>query len=86
MSSWEKKITGAFISRYMASVPRDEAAGTFRNSMRLRSVSIFPDFDQAVPDEKESYLEAARPWNEKGLYILAGKNGEKERGLKPLTV
>jgi hypothetical protein len=85
MNNWEKKITGAFISRYTASVHRDEAAGTFRNSMRLRSASIFPDFDQAVPDEKESYLEAAEALERKGLVSLSWEKRGKGERLKTIS-
>jgi hypothetical protein len=85
MNDWEKKITDAFINRYMAAAPRDEAAGTFRNSMRLRSVSIFPDFDQAVPDEKESYLEAAEALERKGLVSLSWEKREKGERLKTIN-
>ncbi|MDR0586932.1 MAG: DUF2220 family protein, partial [Treponema sp.] len=51
----------------------------------LRSVSIFPGFDKAAPDEKESYLEAAEVLERKGLLSLKWeKRGEGER-LKTLS-
>jgi hypothetical protein len=85
MNCWEKKIIGAFISRFTASAPRDEAAGTFRNSMRLRSVSLFPDFDQAAPDEKESYLEAAETLERKGFVSLTWEKRGKGERLRTIT-
>ncbi|MDR3193071.1 MAG: DUF2220 family protein [Treponema sp.] len=85
MNGWEKKITGAFISRYAVSAPRAEAAGLYKNSMRLRSASIFPDFDQAEPDEKESYLEAAESLERKGLVSLSWEKREKGERLKTIA-
>jgi hypothetical protein len=85
MNYWEKTITEAFIRRYTVSAPRDEAAGTFRNSMRLRSVSVFPDFDKAAPDEKESYLEAAEALERKGLVSLNWEKRGKGERLKTIT-
>jgi hypothetical protein len=85
MNDWEKKIIGAFISRYEVSAPRDEAAGKYRNSMRLRSAAVFPEFDQAPPDEKESYLEAAETLERKGLASLNWEKRGKGERLKTIT-
>jgi hypothetical protein len=85
MSGWEARIIDAFISRYFASVA--EAEMEERNTLRLRSVSIFPDFDTAVPDEKESYLEAAETLERNGVITLKwekrGKGGLRDAGLAP---
>jgi hypothetical protein len=85
MSDWEKKIISVFISRYEVSAPRDEAAGKYRNSMRLRSVAIFPEFDRAEPDEKESYLEAAETLERKGFVSLNWEKRGKGERLKTIT-
>jgi hypothetical protein len=83
LAGWEKEIAGAFISRYMVSAGQDGKDG--RNVMRLRSVSIFPGFEDASPDEKESYLEAAEALERKGLLDLKWeKRGRGER-LKTLN-
>ncbi|MDR0451350.1 MAG: DUF2399 domain-containing protein [Treponema sp.] len=85
MNGWEKKITEAFTSRYAVSSSRAEAAGLYRNSMRLRSVSIFPGFDRAVPDEKESYLEAAEALERRGLVSLNWEKRGKGERLKTIN-
>jgi len=53
--------------------------------MRLRSVSIFPEFDRADPDEKESYLEAAEILEQKGLLNLNWEKRGKGERLKTLN-
>jgi hypothetical protein len=85
MNDWEKKIISVFISRYEVSAPRDEAAGKYRNSMRLRSVAVFPEFDHAAPDEKESYLEAAEALERRGLVSLNWEKRGKGERLKTIT-
>jgi hypothetical protein len=83
MSGWEIKIIGAFISRYFTSAA--ETGREERGVMRLRSVALFPNFDTAVPDEKESYLEAAESLERKGLLILNWEKRNKGERLKTLT-
>ncbi|MDR3193396.1 MAG: DUF2399 domain-containing protein [Treponema sp.] len=86
MNDWEKKIADAFISRYSVSGSRAEVTGEVcKNSMRLRSVSIFPDFDLADPDEKESYLEAAESLERKGLVSLSWEKRGKGERLKTIA-
>jgi hypothetical protein len=83
MILWEREIINAFIARYFASAPSAEEKE--RPPMRLRSVSLFPGFDAAPPDEKESYLEAAEALEHRGLLKLHWeKRGLGER-LKTLT-
>jgi hypothetical protein len=83
MILWEREIINAFIARYFASAPPTEEAE--RPPMRLRSISLFPGFDVAPPDEKESYLEAAEALERRGLLKLHWeKRGLGER-LKTLT-
>ncbi|MDR0997478.1 MAG: hypothetical protein LBL70_00290, partial [Treponema sp.] len=85
MNDWEKKIISVFISRYEVSAPRDEAAGKYRNSMRLRSAAFFPEFERAAPDEKESYLEAAETLERKGLVSLNWEKRSRGERLKTIT-
>ncbi|MDR1144466.1 MAG: hypothetical protein LBK77_09675, partial [Spirochaetaceae bacterium] len=81
--SWERKIIEAFTDRYFASAPLGEAEE--RNAIRLRSVSIFPGFDAAPADEKESYLEAAEALEKKGLVNLVWEKRGKGERLKTLA-
>ncbi|MDR2662964.1 MAG: DUF2399 domain-containing protein [Treponema sp.] len=80
--NWEQKIIGAFTDRYFASAPLGGAEE--RNAIRLRSVSIFPGFDAAPADEKESYLEAAEALEKKGLVNLVWEKRGKGERLKTL--
>ncbi|MDR1566639.1 MAG: DUF2220 family protein [Treponema sp.] len=82
MRDWEKEIIGVFVSRYFASVV--PAGAEERNAIRLRSLSIFPDFDAASPDEKESYLEAAEALENRGLLHLRWEKRNKRSRLKTL--
>jgi len=77
MTGWQGKIIDAFIARYFDSAP---GAEDDRNSLRLRSAMLFPDFDSASPDEKESYLESAEELERKGVVKLRWeKHGKGER-------
>ncbi|MDR1576232.1 MAG: DUF2220 domain-containing protein [Treponema sp.] len=80
MYHFEKKIIDAFISRCLAYIGK-----TGQNAVRLRSVSIYPEFDAAPPDEKQSYLAAAEALERKGILSLNWeKRGRGER-LKTLA-
>jgi hypothetical protein len=83
MNDGELKIINAFISRYFVSVAK--AGGMEKNALRLQSASIFPDFDSAPPDEKESWLEAAEALERKGLLILNWEKRNKGERLKTLN-
>jgi hypothetical protein len=85
MTAWEKKIINAFISRYSVSVPKSEVTGILRNSLRLRSVSIYPEFDTAGNDEKESYLKAVETLKRQGLVSVNWEKGGKGKRIKTLT-
>ncbi|GHV24581.1 hypothetical protein FACS189498_1940 [Spirochaetia bacterium] len=78
MTPVEKKIVDVFISRYLA-------GGTERKSLRLRSVSVFPGFDTARPDEKESFLEAAESLERRNIISLKWEKRGKGERLKTLT-
>ncbi|MDR0527463.1 MAG: DUF2220 family protein [Spirochaetaceae bacterium] len=75
MPVWENRITSAFLDRFEGK----------NNEMRLRSVSIFPDFDGASAGEKESYLEAAEALEQKNLLILNWEKRGKGERLKTLV-
>ncbi|MDR0553973.1 MAG: DUF2220 domain-containing protein [Treponema sp.] len=77
MTNWEKNITNAFISRFHFSSSATEAK---RNSLRLRSSSIFPNFDSAHPEEQKAYLDAAKALEERNILRLRWEkpiNGER---------
>jgi hypothetical protein len=75
MTVWEKKIIDAFTGR----------GNGEQNNMRLRSDSIFPDFDAASPDEREAYLEAAESLERKGLLVLKREKWNEGERLKTLA-
>jgi hypothetical protein len=75
MTFFEKKICEAFLSRFSGE----------QSTMRLRSLSIFPDFENASPDEKSSYLEAAESLEQKGLITLKWEKHRKGEIVKTLT-
>jgi hypothetical protein len=81
MSVWEKRILAAFTRRYFASA----GAKAERGEIRLRSVSVFPGFDAALPDEKESYLEAAEELERKGVVRLTWEKRKKGQRLLTFT-
>jgi hypothetical protein len=83
MNDGELKIINAFISRYFVSAAR--AGGMEKNTLRLQAASLFPDFDSALPDEKESWLEAAEELERKGLLILKWEKRSKGERLKTLN-
>ena len=78
MTVWEKKIINALIDNFFAS--KEE-----RKTLRLRSSHFFPDFDNANPDEKESYLEAAEHLQQKEIIILRWEKRGKGERLKTLS-
>jgi predicted transcriptional regulator len=83
MTVWEKKIVDAFISHYFAS-PFNPETGEDRKYLRVRSGVLFPGFDTAHPDEKESYLEAAESLERKGLVQISWEKPGRER-IKTLS-
>ena len=79
MTGWEKNIVDAFISHYFAHVPPSDGS-----VLRVRSATLFPDFDAACPNEKESYLEAAESLERKGIAKLNWEKRAKGERLKTL--
>jgi len=82
MTDWEKKITGAFIEHYYASVPVSEEDCRI---FRIRTSILFPNFDTAGSDEKESYLEAAESFERKGIVKLIWERWGKGERLKTMS-
>lgn len=85
MTPWETRIIDAFIKRYFSSAAAAEAAGRERSFLRLRSAAVFPDFETAPPDEKESYLEAAEALEKRGLLVLSWVKRRKGELLSTLV-
>ncbi|GHV87724.1 hypothetical protein AGMMS50267_00840 [Spirochaetia bacterium] len=62
MTFWEEHIINAFIERYpksAAAKPGNKDCSTENRVLRIPAVKIFPGFDKASPDEKDSFLDAA---------------------------
>jgi hypothetical protein len=78
LTVWEGRILAALAESYPVS-----AAARGGRELRLRRDSIFPDFDTASPDERESFLEAAEALEASGLVRLQwqGRAGEVLRAL-----
>jgi hypothetical protein len=90
--NWEQEIPKAFIRRYFVSLRREEQAGGRaegraegrRKTLRLRSAALFPGFEDAGPDEKESYLEAAEELERRGLLCLSWEKQRRGEQLKTI--
>ena len=82
MTAWENKIIAAFIDHYFAFVPE---TGEDRRTLRLRSSILFPNFETAHPDEKDSYHEAAESLERKGIVKLRWEKRGKGERLKTLS-
>jgi hypothetical protein len=83
MNDRERKIINAFISRYFVSSAK--TGGEKRGVLRLRSASVFPDFETASPDEKESFLEAVESLERRGLLTLNWEKHGKGERLRTLS-
>jgi hypothetical protein len=88
MTLWEERIINAFTLRYYASASGAEGAasapGKERGFLRIRSAAIFPDFENAPPDERESYLEAAESLEKQQLLSLIWVKRRKDETLSSL--
>ncbi|MDR2746062.1 MAG: DUF2220 domain-containing protein [Treponema sp.] len=81
LTVWEKRIAGAFAERYPASAA---ASGLAPRPLRLRPDRIFPDFDRASPDDRESFLEAAEALEKRGILSLSWVRHRKGEALSSL--
>jgi len=80
VTNWEKKITSTLTARYFSSASEEE-----RNYLRISASALFPGFDAAHPDEKESFLEAAESLERKGIAKLHWEKRGKGERLKTLV-
>ncbi|MDR3302858.1 MAG: DUF2220 domain-containing protein [Treponema sp.] len=74
--SWEKRIIEAFIERYAASA---NAKGG--KPLKVKVEKLFPHFENALPDEQESFLEAAEQLEKRKLISLVWKRNRKREEL-----
>jgi hypothetical protein len=92
MTAWEARIIGVFVDRYPASAAAalseasalDETAGKSR-LLRLRPERIFPGYDRASPDDRESFLEAAEALESRGILSLIWVRHRKGEDLSALV-
>jgi hypothetical protein len=87
MTVWEKRIIETFVERYPASASaflKESSADDAARPLRLRPERIFPDFDAAPPDERESFLEAAESLERQGLLSLQWVRHRKHEALTAL--
>jgi hypothetical protein len=101
MTAWEKRIVGVFAERYPVSaaasiVAPDAASGKTGEDdrevsdrklrlLRLRPDRVFPGFEQASPDERESFLEAAESLERRGVLSLVWARHRKGEAIRSLT-
>lgn len=79
-SPWEERLVSAFLRRY----PGSSAAQGGR-PLRIPAERLFPDFEQAPPDERESFLEAAEALGRKGLVTINWARRRKHEAIISLT-
>ncbi|GHV82900.1 hypothetical protein AGMMS50212_02400 [Spirochaetia bacterium] len=75
LTRWETKIVETFINRYAVS------KAAYGKALRLRTLKVFPEFDAAPPDEKESFLEAAESLEKRGIFTLIWQKRRKHEAL-----
>jgi hypothetical protein len=78
---WKERIIAAFVARY----PASRAASGGRD-LRLSVAQLFPDFDRAPPDERESFLEAAEALEKSGLLSITWVRGKKHEAISALVL
>ena len=81
MTNWKRKIVDNFIRNYFTSAPKQ---GDNRSTLRVNTVSLFPDFDTAHPKETEAYIAAAKMLERKGIAKLSWENERKKERLKSI--
>jgi hypothetical protein len=91
MTPWEDRIINAFIERYPAS-----AAARLGNSntdgiprkksiLRIPAQKVFPGFYNAAPDERESFLDAAKSLETRHILSLVWVRYRKDAELSTLV-
>jgi hypothetical protein len=76
MTSWERLIVDAFLERFPSS-----AAGSGGRALRVKAEKIFPGFDTAPLDDRESFLDAAESLEKRGIVSLVWKRHLKHESL-----
>lgn len=66
MTNWELHILKTFADRYAAS-----SAAQGGKKLRLRRNTLFPAFDDAKPDDRESFLDACESLENAGILTLS---------------
>jgi hypothetical protein len=88
VTTWERRIVDIFAEKYPASAAAALASNGDdpheRRPLRLSAVRLFPDFNRAPPDEKESFLEAAESLEARGLLSLVWVRRRKHEELSAL--
>jgi hypothetical protein len=87
MTDWENRIIGIFMERYPFSAAADnspdiQAAGNAAvRALRIGADRLFPGFDTASPDDRESFLEAAESLEKRGLVSVRWARRRKGEAL-----
>ncbi|GHV44147.1 hypothetical protein AGMMS49546_27670 [Spirochaetia bacterium] len=95
MSPWEDRIINVFMERYPASAaakiipqpgspPDNENCSAENRVLRIPAAKVFPHFDKASPDEKESFLDAAESLEAQQLLSLVWVRHRKGELLSAL--
>ncbi|MDR1950034.1 MAG: hypothetical protein LBQ38_11645, partial [Spirochaetaceae bacterium] len=93
MTDWEKGIVDLFLARYPGSAaaglggdPPDPAAGPSPGKvLRIGLDRLFPGFETAPPDARESFLEAAESLEKRGLVFIRWIRRRKGEALSALV-
>ncbi|GMO52742.1 MAG: hypothetical protein Ta2G_10750 [Termitinemataceae bacterium] len=78
LTLWENNIVNAFVTRYAVSKAATE------RPLRLYAHKVFPAFNTASVDEKESFLEAAESLEKRGIVVLTWAKRHKGEILTAL--
>jgi len=81
MTLWERKIIDTLIDHYYKSFSETEE----RKALRLRTSSLFANFNTVNHDEKVSYLEAAESLEHKGIVKLRWEKRSKGESLATIS-
>jgi hypothetical protein len=78
MTPFEKQIINTFFERYVNSAANPD------KPIFIRADKIFPEFDSASPDQKESFLEAAASLEKRGVFRLRWLKQRKKPAIRDL--
>ncbi|MDR1625212.1 MAG: DUF2220 family protein [Spirochaetia bacterium] len=80
MRVWEQRILDFFSERYPAS-----AASAGGRALRIKTRQIFPDFEKALPDERESFFEAAESLEKQNAVSLVWVGRRRGEALSAIV-